>query len=452
MTRDRLAVILRLGLPIIAGMISQNVLNLVDTAMVGTLGDAALAAVGTGAFLNFLCMALFTGASIGVQAMVSRRVGEGRAAVAAEPLNGALLLIVCVAVPWTLLLRHLAPTLFHWVNPQPEVAAVGVPYLKMRLIALAAVGMNFAFRGFFNGIKRPRYYLVTILAMHAVNICLNWVFIFGKLGAPRLGATGAALASAIAAYVGLALYFGIALWRARPNGFLARRPSRAKLLAIIRLAAPSSAQQLMFAAGMNVLFSILGKLGTQATAAANVVLQLSLIATLPCIALGITAATLVGQALGRGEPEDARRWGWQTVQVALLLIGCVGGVMILAPQLVLSGFIHASNTLHLAEAPLRLMALALIMDSIGLVLMQAIMGAGATRQTLIVSVSAQWGFFLPIAALVGIGLGYGIVGVFIVQVVYRALLAAIYARMWALGSWATARVLGVVRQAAARRS
>lgn len=436
----RSAAILRLGLPIIGGMVSQNILNLVDTAMVGKLGDVALAAVGTGGFLNFLCVALITGASIGVQAMVSRRVGEGRGAVAAEPLNGALLLILGFSIPWTALLWWLAPNLMSWVNPEPEVTAVGAAYLQLRLLGLTAVGMNFAFRGFFNGIKQPGYYLITLLVMHAVNIGLNAILIFGKLGAPAMGARGAALASAISAYVGLGLYLAIAAVKARPHGFLSRWPSRAELGAIIRLALPSSAQQLAFAAGLNLLFRIFASLGTQATAAANVVLHLSLVVTLPCIALGITAATLVGQALGRGEPEDAARWGWDTVRVAALGVGALAAVMLLWPQGVLAGFLHAPDTLAIARNPLRLMALALMLDSVGLVLMQAMMGAGATRQTMTVSVLAQWGFFLPLAALVGPGLGYGLTGVFAVQVLYRALTAGVFAGMWLRGGWVHARV------------
>ncbi|MEO1337136.1 MAG: MATE family efflux transporter, partial [Myxococcota bacterium] len=92
--------VLRLGTPIVGGMISQNVLNLVDTAMVGTLGNAALAGVGTASFLNFMSVAFLTGFSVGVQAMVARRIGEGRESVAAIPLNGTLVIILGLALPW----------------------------------------------------------------------------------------------------------------------------------------------------------------------------------------------------------------------------------------------------------------------------------------------------------------------------------------------------------------
>ncbi|MDH3728808.1 MAG: MATE family efflux transporter, partial [Myxococcales bacterium] len=142
--------ILGLALPIIGGMLSQNVLNLVDTAMVGTLGDAALAGVGLGGFANFLLSSFVLGLSAGVQAMAARRVGEGRRAETAIPLNGGLLIALIIAVPWSATLIALAPEYFPWLTTDPSVVEQGVPYLRARLFAMAAMGMNFAFRGYWN--------------------------------------------------------------------------------------------------------------------------------------------------------------------------------------------------------------------------------------------------------------------------------------------------------------
>ena len=92
-SNERVRRILALSLPIIGGMVSQNVMNLVDTAMVGHLGKEALAAVGLASFVTFMSQAFLTGLGSGVQAIAARRVGEGREADSALPLNGAL---ICV--------------------------------------------------------------------------------------------------------------------------------------------------------------------------------------------------------------------------------------------------------------------------------------------------------------------------------------------------------------------
>ncbi|PIR31955.1 MAG: MATE family efflux transporter, partial [Alphaproteobacteria bacterium CG11_big_fil_rev_8_21_14_0_20_44_7] len=107
--KQRSKQILALTVPILAGMLSQNILNLVDAAMVGSLGTAALGAVGIASFVNFFCAALFIGMASGIQAMVARNMGEGRESKAAYPLNGGLLLNILFAIPTTILLVHLSP-------------------------------------------------------------------------------------------------------------------------------------------------------------------------------------------------------------------------------------------------------------------------------------------------------------------------------------------------------
>jgi MATE family multidrug resistance protein len=441
--RDRDRRILTLALPIIGGMVSQNVLNLVDTAMVGSLGDAAIAAVGTGGFANFLAIALVTGLAAGVQAMAARRKGEGRDDETAVPLNGALVLAAIVSIPITIALWFVVPVLFPLLNPDPEVVAGGVPYLRARVLAMIAVGMNFSFRGYWNAVDLSRLYLRTLLVMHACNIFLNWVLIFGHLGMPALGAHGAGIASAIATFVGTAYYFALGRRHATHAGFLHGLPSRETFATIIRLALPTGLQQLLYAAGFTLLFWIVAQAGlaagrdaTSEVAAANVVINVTLVALLPGLGLGIASASLVGQALGRKDPEDARRWAWDVVRVAAVVMTLLGLPMLLLPDLILSAFLHDPGTLALARGPLRVVGAMIVVDSVGMVLGNSLMGAGATRTVMLVSVCTQWGFFLPLAYVVGVVLGHGLMGVWLMQVVYRALGAAVMAWLWRRGGWA----------------
>ncbi len=433
--RERYWNILRLGTPIVGGMVSQNVLNLVDTAMVGTLGDAALAGVGTGSFLTFLSGAFLTGFSSGVQAMVARRIGEGREQVAAVPLNGALLTIVSIGVPWAALLLVLAPSLFPFVNDSPDVVAVGVPYWQARLMGLVAIGLNFSFRGFWNGIKRPGFYLRTLLVMHATNIVLNYVLIFGKFGFPAYGATGAGIASAASVYVGLATYGLLGLRHARHMGFLRGLPDRETVSRMWTLSVPTGIQQLLFAGSYTMLFAILGMVGTTATAAANVLINVTLVAILPGIAFGIASATLVGQALGRRDPEDAYRSAWEVVLVAAVVMTSIGVPMILLPDLILGVFIHDPATMDAARVPLRIVGSTIGLDAVGMVLMNSLTGAGATRTTMAVQVGLQWGILLPAAYFVGPVLGFGVLGIWAAQGVVRFIQAAVFTMIWQRRRW-----------------
>ena len=237
------------------GMLSQNILNLVDTAMVGRVGDGtegtiAQAAVGYGSFANFLSIAFIMGLSVGVQAIAARRMGEGRPEVAAVPLNGGILLSILIGVPLSILLYWATPLFFPFFIDDPAVIAAGVPYLRARLIAAALVGVNFSFRGFWNGIKKSHIYMATLVIMHLVNIACNYAFIFGNWGAPELGAEGAGVASAISIACGSAIYFGMGISQMRGFGFLSAWPSAEVLRGLIRLALPNGVQQVFFSGGM----------------------------------------------------------------------------------------------------------------------------------------------------------------------------------------------------------
>jgi putative MATE family efflux protein len=427
--------ILGLALPIIGGMLSQNVLNLVDTAMVGTLGDAALAGVGLGGFANFLFSAFILGLSAGVQAMAARRVGEGRLGETAIPLNGGLLLALIIAVPWSATLIALAPEFFPVLTSDMAVVEQGVPYLRARLFAMFAMGMNFAFRGYWNAVDKSILYMRTLITMHVVNIFLNWVLIFGNLGAPELGAMGAGVASAIATVFGTASYFVLGRSYARDAGFLHGLPDRATMTTIIRLAAPAGLQQFFFAAGMTVFLMLVARMGTPELAATKVIIDLILVGILPGIGFGLAAASLAGQALGRGHPDDAKQWGWDVTKMAILVVGALSIPAVLVPQWILSGFIHEPSTLALAKNPLRLVAAFLFFDAVGMVLMNALMGAGDVKRVMFIATGFQWLIFLPLVHLFGPVMGLGLVVVFAVQVVYRGLQSFTFALMWKRGRW-----------------
>ena len=303
-SKERRATIIGLGLPIIGGMASQNLLNLVDTAMVGTLGDVALAATGIGGFANFMAVSFIMGLSAGVQAIAARRLGENKHDVLAVALNAGLVLAFVWAIPWTAMLHGLAPQFFSVLVDDTAVAAQAVPYFQVRLLAALGVGINFAFRGYWNGINQPKLYMGTLILSHVTNLFLNWVLIYGNLGAPALGTLGAGIASTIATYVGVLTYIVLGVRLSMHHGFLRLWPSRADFRGLIKVAFPASLAQFFMATGYTAFMWIVGQTGTAELAAANVLLTITLVAVLPGLAFGFVAASLVGQALGRGDPED----------------------------------------------------------------------------------------------------------------------------------------------------
>ncbi len=432
--------LLAIALPIIGGMTSQNILNLVDAAMVGRLGDTALAAAGIGSFANFMALAVVLGLATGVQAMAARRVGEEKHDETAVPLNAGLILSIVIGIPLSIVLIGAAPWILEWINPDPDVVSEATPYLQIRLAALFAVGMNFAFRGYWSAVHMTWLYLVTLLVMHTINIFLNWVLIFGNLGAPAMGVSGAGLATTLSIYLGTLIYIGLGIRHARDRGFLRRLPSLSMALTQLRVSLPSSMQQLFFSSGMLALMIIIGLIGTRELAAAHVLLTLGLGVILPAIGLGLATATLVGNALGRRNPDDARQWGWESAVFALVIGTVLGLIVVLLSYPILAVFLTDPETRLLALPPLIISGLMIGLDTAGLVIMHALLGAGATGRVMRISIFCQWCLFLPLAFLIGPVLGLGLLGVWVLQAVYRIGQAGWFALAWQKGGWEKIRL------------
>ncbi len=442
-TQVRRKRILGLALPIIGAMVSQNLLNLVDTAMVGHVDlypNQSLAAVVFSGMVLFMATAFITGLSAGVQAIAARRKGEGRDTETAIALNGGLVWSCVLGVPIAILFYVLAPTIFSALLSDPIAVELGTSYFQISMFAVPAVGMNFSFRGYWNGVDLSKLYLRTLLAMHLVNVVLNYVLIFGHLGVEPLGADGAALGTTIATYFGLGFYIVLGLKHATRGGFLRAFPSRETLNGIMRVSLPTCVQQIMFAAGMTMFLKIVELVGTKAAAAASPLVRLTLVGILPGIAFGLAATTLVGQALGRNEPDDAEQWGRDVARLATVVIGLIGLPALIVPEAILSIFLTDPETLALAVWPLRLIGATLFLDAVGLVYQNALIGAGDTRTAMAVVVGMQWLVALPAAYIAGPMMGNGITAIWGAFLAVRVLQSALLAWLWRRGQWRQIRL------------
>jgi putative MATE family efflux protein len=298
------------------------------------------------------------------------------------------------------------------------------------------VGCNFAFRGYWNAVDLSRFYMGTLVAMHAVNIFLNWVLIFGNLGAPALGVEGAGIASALSTAFGLAIYLWLGFRHARGAGFLQRLPPRVEIGRLFRLSLPTSIQQLFFSTGFLVLFWIIGIVGTRELAAASVLINVMLVALLPGLGLGLAASTLVSQALGRNEPDDAAQWGWDVAKVGAVLMGALGAPLVIWPDPILGVFIRDPVTLEVARLPAQFMGASMALEALGMVLMHSLLGAGDARRVMLITIGVQWLVFLPLAYLIGPVLGLGLTAIWLLQVGYRLLQSGIFTYFWVRRGWA----------------
>lgn len=433
---ERIKAILTLGLPIIGGMLSQSLLNLIDAAMVGSLGQVALAGVGIGGYATFLAISLILGLSSGVQAMVARRRGQKRNLEIARPVNWGLLLAISIGLPLTLFYSFFSDHIVALMSDDQNALTIADQYFEYRILALLAIGMNLCFRGYWNGTNRPMVYLRILILMHIINVLLSFGLIFGHFGLPELGAAGAGLGTTLALYLGCAMIAYVTWKDARPKGFLKFSKGKASSLAtLLKLSIPHSVQQFFFAAAVAVLFWIIGQLGTEQQAIGHILINLALFLILPGVGFGIASTTLVSHALGESQPDLALRWGWDIIKTATILMALLSTPMWLIPQQVLSLFLQDPALIEQAQLPLMLTGLAICLDASAIVLTQALLGAGANRTVMLITTAGQWGFYLPLAWLIGPYLGFGLTGIWLLQVIHRALSSLAFIYIWKQKRW-----------------
>jgi putative MATE family efflux protein len=428
--------ILLLAGPIIGGMLSQNLLNLVDTAMVGQLGAAALGAVGFGGMASWLAAAIFMGLGVGVQAISARRVGEGKPKGAIHVLQVALVFVLVLVLPYGVFLADFSHAILDLLSDDLEVIALGDRYLAIRLSVVGLGIANFAFRGYWNGVGQTMVYLRTIMAMHALNIFLNWVLIFGHLGAPEMGVEGAAWASAVSVFVGTLLYSVQTLFSLGPRRLLSLPVEfRKTLRACLRLSVPTGFQSMFFSAGFVAFYALAGLIGTSELAVTSVLINLGLVCILPAVGFGQASMTLVGTALGAGRSEDARGWARLTLGICVSVLTVMGVSLAAGAPVWLSAMIGDPEIAALGVLPLIVLGLSQPIDSVGVVLSNTLIGAGAVRTVMGWSVGLQWGLCLPCVWAWITWMGGGLLGMWVIFVIWRGLFALAMGILFRRGKW-----------------
>lgn len=434
-TIERIKIISKLAVPISIALGSTLTMALVDLAMVGRLGNHAVAALGLAVFSNSLVLAFVGGVSPAVQGIVARRRGQGSTEPGCLPLNAGLLIALVVGTPLTIISYLLTPFFFSLISSDPEVTRIGVPFLRTLYLGIIAVGMQAAFRGFWTGMEKANLYMSIVIFMQCLNAFLNYTLIFGNFGAPALGATGAAIATVSSLYVGVIINFALTYSRFGKDGFLNVRPKGPLVTRIISLALPATMQEFFISAGFTVFFWMVGQVGTAELAAANVLSRFSMVFALAAISLGMASATLVSKTLGEGDLAGAARWGWDTGKLGVIVITLLGLPLFLFPRFFLSIFLTNPDTISIAVIPLRIMAAGIGGASLIYIFAYTLYSVGDGNRVLIISFSTQWFFFLPAVWIVGPYLRYGLIHIWLVQAAYAVMAAGLLTAIWAGGRW-----------------
>lgn len=456
-----LARIVHLGWPVILGMLTQTAINTIDLLMVGRLDDAE-AVPGTAAIMASVVLlwaygGFLSAISVGTQALSARRFSEGALTRAGQVLTNSVAVSIIASAVITTLAISMIDTTMALLSKSAEVQQVGGDYSRIRLLSLPSMALMASFKSFYDGLGRVRIHMTIAIIMNLLNIFFNYFLIFGfqsgSFVIPTFGVYGAAWGSVIASYAGLLIMIG---WSLRKNDRLRFRVYRLTNLnkqiaiTIARLSVWSGLATVVLMVGVglfNYIVSVIDEIqhtGSINASAASIIIHVMMLVFMTCLAFGTSTATLVSQSIGAKNAKLAERYVWQCVLLAVYVMTIFGLVTFFFPKPILTLFLPpdvAGNDLKdlviVAATPsLRLTALLLSPTAAaGLVLTQALYGAGETRYIMIVEFCLHFFCLVPLAWFLSIKLQIGILGCWIAAIIYASCLLIATAAKFLQGSW-----------------
>jgi putative MATE family efflux protein len=429
--------ILLLAVPMVLEMVLESLFAVVDVFWVGRLGANAVATVGLTESMLSLVFAVGMGLSLSTTAMVARRIGEkdpeGAAVAGVQAIALGLIVSLAIGLPCLLL----APRLLQWMGASPEIVAVGSGYTRICLGGSCAVLLLFLNNAIFRGAGDAAIAMRLLWVSNIINLVLDPCLIFGWLHFPKLGVTGAALATFIGRSIGV-IYQFYRLLKGTERIHILAGQIRLQWNVMWRLVRVSLTGILQFAIAHTSwigLVRIVSIFGAAALAGYTIAIRIVIFVILPSWGLSNAAATLVGQNLGAAKPERAEAAVWRTGLYNVMFLGAVGVLFILFAEPVVRLFTHDPDVVPLGAACLRIVSYGNLGYAYFMVMMQAFNGAGDTITPTIVNFFGFWLFEIPLAYWLAISLGMRSNGVFFSIAIAETSMAIASAILFKQGRW-----------------
>lgn len=325
---------LQLAIPVVVGMVASFSMNFVDTLMAGRLPDKeiALAGIATGGAIWSAMLMFVLGVLMALQPVVAQLDGAGNRAEGGAAARQAMWIALAVSIPYMLYMRS-GGTLLQWVSVGNEIIPTAVEYMNALSWGAPAVCLLLMLRFFSEGSGNTRSTMYMGLLGILLNVPLNYVLMFGKLGLPQLGAQGCGIATSLVLWAQVAMMFFYVRWRPHFKEFdLFGRwdwPQWAAISRLVRIGLPIGAG--IFVEGSLFIGAalLIARLGALPASAHLIAINYSALMFMVPLGLASAVTTRVGNALGRGEPEAARYAGLiglflvlftQTLSAATMLI------------------------------------------------------------------------------------------------------------------------------------
>jgi putative MATE family efflux protein len=426
-----------LAIPMVLEMVMESLFAISDVFFVARLGASAVATVGLTESMMIVVYTLAMGLSISGTAVVARRIGEKDADGAGRAAVQAILLGATIAVALAISGALLAPTLLRFMGASSDVLAIGTTFTRVMLGGSVTAFLLFVVNATFRGAGDAAISMRVMWLANSINILLGPVLIFGLGPFPKLGVTGAAIATTIGRGTGL-FYALYRLARGSSNLRVRRHHlviEPATMLSMLKLSANGTFQVLVGSLSWIILVKFMAKFGSAAMAGYTIAVRMMMFALLPAWGLSNAAATMVGQSLGAGNPDRAEQSVWTAARYNVGFLGLMGVVFGVFAPLIVSAFTTDPAVATVAVDGLRIMALGFPLFAFGMVLTQSFNGAGDTATPTRLNIGVFWLFELPLAWALATHSSLGFHAIFVsISVAYSVLAGASFV-MFRRGGW-----------------
>jgi len=410
--------------------------------LVGRLGANAVATVGLTESMLSLIFAVAMGLSLSTTAMVARRIGEkdpeGAAVAGVQAIALGLMVSLAIGIPCGLF----APNLLRLMGASPEIVATGSGYTRICLGGSFAVLLLFLNNAIFRGAGDAAIAMRLLWVSNIINLVLDPCLIFGWGPFPRLGVTGAALATLTGRSIGV-LYQFYRLMRGTERLRILKSQLRLNwgvLLRLVRVSLTGILQFVIAHSSWIGLVRIVSIFGAAALAGYTIAIRIVIFVILPSWGLSNAAATLVGQNLGAGHPERAEKAVWRTGLYNMIFLGSVGVFFIFFAEPIVRLFTQDPAVVPLGAACLRIVSYGNLGYAYFMVMMQAFNGAGDTITPTIVNFFGFWLFEIPLAYWLAIPMHMHSNGAFFSIAIAESAMAIVSAILFKQGRWKKQRI------------
>lgn len=402
----------RLALPVVLAEMGWMTMGMVDTLMVGRISPEAIGAVGLGSSI-FMGLSIFAmGLLLGLDTLVSQAFGAGRLDECHRWLVHGIVLAVALSVPITGALLWIASALDGW-GLDPGVLVLTEPYVAVVAWSVLPLLLYAAFRRYLQGMGIVRPVTIALVGANLVNVAVNWILIYGNLGAPAMGVAGAAWATVLSRVAMAGFLLAAILYQEREGAagvFHGARLQAAWFRRLLGLGLPAASQLTLEVGAFAAATALAGRLAPASLAAHQIAINYAALSFMVPLGISSAGAVRVGHAVGRRDPAGAARAGWTALLFAVLFMSGAAAIFLALPRLLLKAFTSDPGVLEVGVTLLFVAAVFQLFDGVQVVATGALRGLGETRVPMLWNLAGHWFIGLPLGYTLCFVVGIGVIG------------------------------------------